>query len=328
MADLRPGPRGERAQLIIIAGFVIAVSLVGLALVINAAIFTENLATRSETSGAVDALSYRSATERGLGAVLAFENDQHAGNPGTVDSEMQTAIEEYSELSTRQQATGERVVDVRYSSSEFGHRIFQDGPRVFRSGDSDSGGTTWSNSRRNWTLATSVENVRQFRIGVSNQDNLTEFRSDRREFRVLVNKSSWTGTQGWWFNVTRDNADQAVVTVSDNSNEVSTCRETVGTDDDFWVNVTAGTLDGVECEPLQFAEGVSGSYDIYYLNSSNAEGNYSLLVDGSQTGNYDPGGEDPQTEQRLYVVEADLVYRTTQLNYTTTVRIAPGEPDE
>ena len=57
----------ESGQIIIIAALLLAIIFVGLALVLNSAIYTENMARRGDTSTA-EAMSTESVTEERLGS--------------------------------------------------------------------------------------------------------------------------------------------------------------------------------------------------------------------------------------------------------------------
>ncbi|MEF8907354.1 MAG: hypothetical protein V5A13_05805, partial [Haloarculaceae archaeon] len=52
-------PDRDRGQIILVTAFALAVAFVALSVVINGAIFTQNLATRGDTAGGGDALQQR-----------------------------------------------------------------------------------------------------------------------------------------------------------------------------------------------------------------------------------------------------------------------------
>jgi hypothetical protein len=98
------------------------------------------------------------------------------------------------------------------------------------------------------------------------------------------------------------------------------------------VNLTAGTVGGTECDALSFAEGLSAPYEeIRHQYGSLAEGTYELTVSGSamtvDSSNYNGSGS-PQTSPAIYSATVAITYRTADLTYETTTRVAPGEPDD
>lgn len=303
---------GERAQLILISGFVIAVALVGLALVMNSAIYTENLATRSETSGAVDALSFRDATEENLESVLAAETDQHPDDLAAVRGDFGAAVEEYSDLSARQHASSERLVGVTFLGDTEGTRIYQNATGNFQSAD----------SRENWTLASGVTDVRDFHIRVSTSTGL----SDDRDF--LVNATA-TGGDEWRVNVSQGTG----ITVRVNaSGTLNTCIPPGGLSAPFWINVTEGTVDGWTCDALNFSSWASDrQFRLNFTNASKIDGRFEVTVDQPRSfpdGRFGSATTDPSADQLLYAARVGFVYRTAQLDYDTAVRVEPGEHDD
>jgi hypothetical protein len=302
--------RGERAQLILIAGFVIAVTLVGLALIMNSAIYTENLASRSETSGAVDALSYRDATAGNLGEILDAETDQHPDDVPTARSDVQAAVEEYSGLSARQQVVGERVVAVSYLGDTEGTRVYQNG----------TGDFTPAGGPENWTVAADVTDSREFRINVSSSAGL----SDRRNF--VLNATTTDGSDHWYLNVSEDTSPTIRINAS---GAVGSCA--VSGSYPFWINVTEGTVQGSTCGDLNFSSWMDGrTVDLRFENSSKIDGRFTVTVDERvfDDSRFGAPDADPTADHLLYTVRAELVYRTPQLNYETEIRVDPGESDD
>jgi len=97
MATMRDRPR-ERGQLILLGGLTLAVLLVGLAVILNAAIYTENLASRGDAIGADDALGFRAETEAAISGLIGEVNaDSTIGEP-----ELRDAISDWSETTALQ----------------------------------------------------------------------------------------------------------------------------------------------------------------------------------------------------------------------------------
>lgn len=311
MADLTPRPDsgGEqtRGQVILVAAFAIAVTLVALALVLNAAIYTEHLATRTESSGATDALTYRTSVQQNVGAILAHENDVNAGNYPHLRDNVSEAVGVYSNVSAGQEASRSAIVAISYDRAVDGARVHQRATDNF----------TDASNEGNWTVASGVEGAREFRINVSDATG--------GEFRV----NATSGSDEWWMNVT-EGAGGVTVGV-DNGTTRATCTRSSASGP-FWINVTEGTVAGTDCPALTFAEGVSdGAYDVGFENGSEIEGRYSLIVNASAppsgAGDFDSSDAEPTAEAVLYAVFVETIYKTPELDYETTVRVAPGESD-
>jgi hypothetical protein len=321
MTSPRPSPtgrNGDRGQLILVAGFVIAVTFVALALVMNAAIFTENLATRSGPPGPDEALSYRQAVEQTVFDIVVYANRVNDTDYDGLATNVTIAVREYGALSGRQHAVSGAAVNLSRSPSfNNGTELSQNGTGNF----SDATGT------ENWSLASGVDNTRDFTIKVSSLNSL-ESNGDGHGFRVVANESG----DDWWFNVTRVNnasGDYAVVTVHDPSGAETTCGKDVGaSDSDFWVNVTAGTVAGEDCTALEFRDGVSDGYRIWFENTTQIQGSYSLIVDreygGVSPSSYGAGADEPTKDHTIYATDVGMVYQTSDLYYETTLEVAPS----
>lgn len=87
--------RRDRGQLILITGLVIAVLLVAMVLILNSAIYTENVATRGVDKGGNDAIDFRNTVVEGAEEIIEKENN--GGDEGLEDR-VNTSIERYVEL--------------------------------------------------------------------------------------------------------------------------------------------------------------------------------------------------------------------------------------
>ena len=91
----RPRSRG---QLILLGGLTLAVLLVALAVILNAAIYSENLASRGDAIGADDALGFKDETETAVSGLIGKVNaDSTQG-----ECELRTAISKWSETTALQ----------------------------------------------------------------------------------------------------------------------------------------------------------------------------------------------------------------------------------
>lgn len=70
-------PDRERGQLVLLSGLLLATSLVALVLILNSAIYTENLATRNDGVPATDAIEYRENARQGAAGAIEHVN-RHA----------------------------------------------------------------------------------------------------------------------------------------------------------------------------------------------------------------------------------------------------------
>jgi hypothetical protein len=323
VADLRP-TRGrgtdrddttwrtrERAQLILIAGFALAVTLIALALVMNAAIYTENLATRSESAGISDAHAFQRATQQAAREAWTYAHEVNNGSYAELDENVTAAMEGYNNVTSRQEVRTGRITNVSVETTA-GTNITS----------ADSGDFTDADGDTEWTLAQGVSRTRNFTMRVEDTSVLADVGAGTDEFRVVARGS----TERWYLNVSYDSTAGETVVGVNASGDYDTCTTTGPS---FEINFSAGTVAGSDCPALDMSE-TPDTYDLEFRNASAVEGQYSLIVDtdASNRGSYDASPPSrPRAQPVIYSMTVELVYRTTDLRYETDIRIAPGEED-
>jgi hypothetical protein len=300
----------SRGQLILVTALALAAIFLGLAVIVNSAIFTENLATRSENVESTEALEYRHSVTQYMGEVVAFANEnnhssyseiEQAVKDGTVDAEFYTSI---------QQAERGSGLALEYDSYTQGARIFQN----------DSSGFGNNNSNTPWTLATDIDNTRAFTFDVDSPG----------DFLLIADNGSHT----WEFEID-DSADEVIVRNPATTEE----RCSYTTLESF--DITDATVNGSPCpalvdtaagESMQLRDAFPDDYSIEFQSASGITGNYSLVIDNDNVGTIrdsdyadSSGGTSPFVEPAMYSARFDPEYQTARVNYETEVRVAPGE---
>lgn len=327
MADVNPwsntGPGDcleDRGQLLLVTALSLAILFVTLALILNTAIYTENLATRSgDIGGATDAVRYQDAARDGIGGVIEFANANNNTSHSTLQSNLSTGVDSFRNYSARLFASGDRAVEVTLEDSADGTRIEQsDESRNF----TNRSGVT------NWILVENVENTREVRFHVFS--NLLEDLG-LTPFRMIL-----AGPTDTWELTVSDPTGTSIEIEIDSPSGTDTCSTS---DSDAWINVTDGTFAGESCDPLDsFGDGIGTPYDIRFENSEDASGTYTMIVDnaslsndveaGTNTHLYEDGAGQPFAAHAIYSANVTVVYETSRLYYNTSVRVAPGESDE
>lgn len=323
MANLRPPARsGERGQLILITAFILALSFVVLALVVNSAIFTENLSTRDDVAGSQDSLQHRQEVQRNVGEIITAVNE---------DSSLGIAAAENSvaNISTQtglQQASQGRIVNVSHVNTEGGMRIAQhNATRNFTS----------NNSVSDWRVAQDVTDTRNFVINVTNPDDSS------LDFIVRVNDTTPSPVDDWVMRIENVGGDDVAITVRSSGGVAteSCLRRNVG--DSVNIDVTAATFAGEPCPalerkqedgtPLWFGADVGTPYHIDFERPGTVEGTYSMVVDDGALVDSSNYGSDqsrfPFVEDSgvIYSMTVNYAYYTQSVGYETQVRAAPGE---
>jgi hypothetical protein len=307
MADVT---RSEsRGQLFLVGAVSLALVFVVLAVVLNSAIYTGNLATRGTDSASVGAaMDTRDDVEGNAADLLVHVNDGQS-----TYADQTTAVERgvvnLSRRMARYASTDGRALSVTYSSYTEGTGVEQSSASEF----TDDDGTV------DWTVAASTGRTRSFAMNV---DGSSLDGSTSTPFTVVFD-----GADGvtWRLVVYEDGSGNTVVEVEEDGTSLGTC--TAGSD--VRVGVTDATVDGRRCPALErLAPAVP--YDLGFENGDSAAGTYSLVTSKTETNvadaPYDDSG-DPTKSPRLYNLTAHFEYRSDAVVYETALSILPGGTD-
>jgi len=331
MADLR-----ERGQIILIAAFALAVTFIALALIVNSAIFTENLASRGEVTGSSEALDTRYMVEQGVGETLDTANlNETTASHSAVADDVQSSSENVSAQMERQQVGSGVLVDVEYISNTPGKVVIQEDPSQLTFED--------SSGNANYELVGSVERVadgngtRAFHINAS---NLATTNSSALE--VKVGNSLDDNENSWRMRVWNSTGNETIhVRTHRNisgTNTVEECQVDVDSPSTR-IDVTRGYVDGQPCDALRrapngddyrFGTGAGSTYNIYFKNADSTRGNFSLIIHDSSldlASLVSLGSGQPYETDGLYDVTVEFTYDRADFHYETRIRVAPGEPD-
>ncbi len=307
MADL--SRRGRRGQILLITAFVLAVIFVGLALVMNTVIYSENLATRADSTTSQPIL-HANSMETGTEEVIRYIN-RHNTSQTTDYVELQDDLDEaYATF-----------VDVS------GRHSLRDG-QVTNGGPITQFRGTWirqSNSTRNftdtnanssWTTITGANGARGLRIFVTN----VYVPNGTNAFKIEAQSAST-----WTLRIGDD-----ILSVDDAQGQIHEC--TVPTTN-FWINVSKGTVDGNDCPGLNFADGLGTIDSIQYDNADQITGTYRVIANDTEGNINDtpPFGTDtsgPFTERGIYGAKVEIDFERESLVFRTDRKAIPGVNDD
>ena len=315
LAGREDGP-ASRGQLILVSAFALAVIFLALAVVVNSAIFTENLATRSENVESTEALDYRHAVEQSVGELLGYVNEYNATSNTTLGRNLSGEIRNLTVYTGIQQVEQGAAVSLELLGTANGTRIFQNSSSEFTNNESDA----------DWTVAESVSNTRAFEIRASDVDD---------NFTVVANDTSTPSAE--WEMVLDGDDDEVIVTRDGFPSERCELDDDIET-----VDVTGATVNGEVCpalidtvdgNSLRFAAGIGGDYAIEFVGGNEIEGNYSLVVDNASTAairdddyaSIAGPGDGPYATPAIYSARIALDYETARLEYQTEIVAEPGE---
>ena len=332
MADVIPG-RGDvdRGQLFVVTALVLATLLVALAVLMNAAIFTENLATRSGGADAREALGARTAAESNLAGLIRVSNYHDNGSYGDLDTALQRGVTDYSATAGVHGTVHGRGVNVSLASSTDGARIVQD----------DSGAFTDATGGDNWTLVSNTR-TRDLLLNVSTPlepppagDTPEDYRRSTLFQVVFVDGGGTTYQVFVSFDSVASDVEVRTV-VDDGSPALLSACTASPVAGHVQIDAERGTVGGQPCPSLSFVSGLGGGTDLAFHNATvpgtpTAEGTYEVIVEGDAatlggTSRFESSAADgdPYVTPAVYWATVTFGYDSGEVAYRTQVRANPA----
>ena len=324
----------ERGQLMIVMSLAIALMFVSMALYLNTAIFTENLATRKgDIAGTAGAEAFKSsAADAGAGSVHDVNRRNNSTGYTDLEDAYRANVRNWSDAAGRLAAVRSRAAAVNVVSTQRGSRVVQVADRNF----------TNASEAGDWVLAEDVPDrgVRDARFnvtrsGLATGDGTTSMIGTNFRFNVT------DGTEEWHVYVYEDTSNDIAVSVDDPSTSATIDHGPCSVNQSrAVVDVTGETVGGEPCPALSFFDNFSSGAsltltfnDTVVSGADTVVGTYSVVVNETRSSvndsDYVPEGDTsgPFVTTAVYSSELLVVYETARVEYATVVRVAPGEPD-
>lgn len=340
MADVGPGMDADRdrnrAQMIVIGALALAVTLVALGLVLNLAIFTENLTTRDVNQEAADTAEHQETSVQSVARAMRYVN---LNDKGSLDSGLNREMRRLNERHARYAAGQGSITNVSLVSTERGTRIRQvDETRKFtnESGVSD------------WTVATDVERTNRFfqRIDRGSLLDLSLLEPDLKanSYHIAIKDSNGDIWRVYVFQISEPG--NAYLTVQEpgesltdlNLDQLELCTANQSKVELDLPNSKFGNSNA-DCDQLDFfgetasASAMSTSYTVMYNNTDtllgSVKGTYDILIDkdslsASTVENYASSDtDDPFQHQAFFEATVETTYRRSEIAATTTRKTHP-----
>jgi len=324
--DPAPGGRtADRAQLMLATALVLATLFVALALVMNAVIFTENVATQADASGRVhEALGYRNVANEALTRAIA-DADAGGTTPATVRSAFRAEVANWSDLAASQAAVNGHDLTLTVASMTDGTRLVQANasrPLTNASGAAD------------WTLVDGAAGVRSFALTLTASSlaaapgdaNVTTLRAAGAFEVGLTNSSGAT----WRVFVYRDStvSNVVVVRVLNADGSLAPACNATATNGTVTVGVSNASVEGAPCAALGFAAR-NTVQAVAFRSGYAARGTYALEAARVETAVDDGdvvhlgGPSVPASRPTLYAATVSLEYAGPKVGYRTTLAVVP-----
>ncbi|QSG11368.1 putative pilin/flagellin [Halapricum desulfuricans] len=293
----------------LIAGFVLAVAFLAVAVMLNAVIYSENLATRDEDARGAEAIAYRADMVDGAEQLIEYANANRSTFANRTGEFNESVRAMYNSTALLQSTDG-IATDLAVTGVTRGTFIGQfNASRTF----------TNDQELSSWTLVNNTYGTRAFRINITDQDALEDGAGNG--FTVHVN-----GSATWSAEIYDDGGNTTVDVDGAGSCTVGSTPE---------IDLTAGTVDGSPCEALAFGEDVSAPYSIEFENADAIAGNYSLVVNSTEYEddnydgtNYHNDRDSPFVDdEAIYAATLRLRHESPDHVYATDATVVPGEND-
>ena len=351
MADVS---RREHGQILLIASLIVATSFVGLALVVNSAIYAENLSTRETGSEAERVAENQQLAANDLQELIDRSNAAVTENNfAPVRNSYTDDLALWSDSVERQYQRTGRFVEYQPNETVEGTRIQQtNASRNFTAGGSAAG-------RAEWTLVNDTTRAGEFEMTVDRTDLLDAPAALALDaifgetFNVVIENEAG---QKWVVYLFQDDSpvsDAAYVMVKppggfsfdpgsiSDLNSLPADDYCTTTGENVSLDLVEGTFDGEECSDLSFyTDNVTGTpHNISYANTKTGgisisnptgpptviippadrvTGTYNLTVDtrAGRAPYYGPtSGDDPNAKAVIYEASVDAEFRSESVVY-------------
>lgn len=298
----------DRGQILVVGAFAIALLLVALAIVLNGAAATENLATDGDGGAARDAIRFERDAKAGVaGAMVAVNREAYETEVG-LEAALEETVEEWSAAADQSGASrGVSVTVDDVSVVSYGVRVAQENDsRTFVDADGSA----------DWTLASDADDVALFRARLDRSSLANETAGD--PFSVTATD----GTDTWRATFVDDGTAINVVVVGPEG--TTTCSTTAN---ETVVDFVAGSLGNQSCPALSLSDDLTGPYAVGVENATNATGTFEFVVGPNATVADDGrfGADGPTRSPALYEVQVSIDYESARVSYGNTFTVEVGE---
>lgn len=317
----KEGGRGDRAQMLIIGALLMAGVFVGLAILVNAAVYTENLSTRSSSTTG-DVFLVVPAAFDDVDTTLARTNRRHNDSYDSL-SRNYTARSGYVDgQAAGEHATRGAYFEMRTTARTNGTHLRQSNEtRDFS--DASGDGTDWQ-------VVAGAQGVSDYSMAVNRADLYTDTGDTLSE--LLSNSFSLHVTDAdgttWELHVYENSENNVTVKPILDGTGQTACEVNASEVD---IDLVEGTVGGAACGTLTFAEGLGGAIDIEYRTPTAVSGTYSMQTDvvvdpASDARYHEPGTGSPEAVPNLYAVTSRFEYTRSDGSFVTSRRTVVGEP--
>jgi hypothetical protein len=288
----------SRGQLLIIAGLLLAVLFAGLAIVLNGAIYAENLSTRESTSSAAP-LAADPVTQQHMSEVMARANyGSETADYGQRRAIIRQNVSKWGHRQANSSAEQGQYMTTEVTGMQNGTRVAQSDTGEFMPAGEDLTerllDTTLDpfgiTDRTSW-LVVSDANTRSFDMTVE-KSSLKTVDGDLLDDLANLLSTILTGNDAFWVQFDDGSSVWRVYLVEADDNITAVVTEDDGTEDvvgtcqingeqatiRFGENELVSGEKTESCPELSFMEKLD-AHDMYFVGGDNAKGTYRFILD-------------------------------------------------
>ncbi|WP_336021737.1 DUF7261 family protein [Halobellus salinisoli] len=308
------GNGGDRGQLLLVGALALAVLFVALALLLNTAIYTGNLATRDAGVDATPVIEYVSESrEAGVDAIRSV-NDRNNSDPTDLNEALHSTMGRWDEQASHHRAVAGDVAAVEVASATNGTRIQQ---------DDASRNFTNETGVEDWTVAagSDLSGIRSLWFEIE-ESQLADDPAIGTDEVFAVEIDSDAGTTTLYVYDTGGNPEIRV----DDGGDTEICQsDTGGT---FAIDVPNESVGGEPCPALADLTDVGDDVAVDFRDSHLTEGTYSMVLDErrsslSMEGVSSDSNDSPHWTHAIYEAQFDVTYRTEDVDYAAQIEVRP-----
>ena len=313
----------SRAQLILVTALAVAAMLVALTIILNSAIYTQNLASRSGPMN-TDATKYHSEVVRGSSAVLEYANEHNGSSSDAVSENFTAGVADLSEAAGYQRAVRGQSVAVEVVSHINGSRVVQDD----RNRD-----FTDANGQSNWRVVSGVDKTddRSFVLNVSVSALSDTCTSLGDCFHLNVTEAG--APNNWTVQLREESPSKIELAVYNGSGWV---KEQFDAPNGYAViDVRRGIVNGQRHSEFEFAENVAGTVHYQYRAGDKVEGSYTISVDDEKPAdppvrtslNGTTSTDSPYVRYSVNEATVEITYRSDRIRYESEGTVLSEDDD-
>lgn len=303
----------SRGQLLIVTGVVIAALIIALALVFNAALFTEAQSTSVTFSDTAQGNSLKETHTENIAQAIQIENEQMDGEaPANVEA----IIQSIGDRTSHRQSKYGAVASVDHDSTTTGERIvWTDPTEEFVDG----------NGNETWNVTKDIGNIRVFSLSPTELPSLsdpspTELQSNA--FGITFNPIETVNQTAYLY---EDSGDFHIRSVDESGSVIASCRVEDGPETSIqFTTQTLVTAD--ETAPCRHLWPTFNVATIQFENGNTASGEFEYVLSSGTVAPDTDGHSNIDTATAVYATTVAFEFTTDSTEYTTVSRIARGEP--